>query len=62
MLKKGCFCKSVLEMQKIGVIFKANLYPFLCKIGVTNAENVLETAQNRGVFLTLGTIMRYAFE
>ena len=52
MLKKGYFCKSVLEMQKIGVFFKANLYPFSSKIGVKNDENVLETAQNRGVFLT----------
>ena len=60
--KKACFRESVLETPKIGVFFSANLYLFSCKKGVKIWRNVLETAQNRGLILTLRMIMHYAFE
>ena len=44
-------------MRKIGVFFKGQFVPVLCKIGVKMAENVLETPRNRGQILGCGTIM-----
>ena len=49
-------------MPKIGVLFNAKLYSFLCKIGVEFFENVLEMARKRGSFLTWGTYVRYTFK
>ena len=49
-------------MLNLGVFSHPNLYPFLCKIGVKNQNYLLETTQNRGLFFTHWTIMRYAFE
>ena len=45
-------------MRNIGVFFKGQFVPVLCKIGVKIAENVLETRGEIGVkFWGCGTIM-----